>query len=269
MFSYLKLKKKHTSLVSKTDFFVFFCRSLVLDERKNKQPKMAITNFEELGKLKAGSRLPINIYKCTSDTINFTSYIENNKNMTTTTTAIQIHDTQSETNSTYYSYLNKLYTNNSSLSINSVGSSVSSISSSSISTTTTTNNSSDYDTSDAEIKYMKSVCKKLLSKQQAAVRSTRTTTMRQSSTSNTKLLTILFDYEDATENFRVKQGDNVELLKAILDDDDVDGQFKYVVRKSLDGSIGSIPIDYTIDLNDIKQMVRFNKKKNHVKLTKL
>jgi hypothetical protein len=221
---------------------------------------MTVTNFEDLGKLKAGSRTPINIYKCTSETINFTSYIESNNNTTTTETPSHGHNSQPDRK--YYSYLNKIFTNNSSLSINSVGSS----STSSIMSGSSVDNSSDYDTSDADVRYMKSLCKKLLSKQQAL----NTSATRLCATSKVnKLLTILFDYEDATESFQVKQGDNVELLETIMDDADVDGQYKYVVRKSLDGMIGSIPIDYTIDLNDIKQMVRFNMKKHHVKLTKL
>jgi hypothetical protein len=73
-----------------------------------------------------------------------------------------------------------------------------------------------------------------------------------------KILTILFDYETSCRNFNgtknyfsLKKGQNVKVIR------DYDEKF-YLVATILDGRIGFVPKDYTVDLKEVEK--RFNKK---------
>lgn len=94
---------------------------------------------------------------------------------------------------------------------------------------------------------------------------------RKEKKTRTKVLTVLFDYEDDKNcmyqvpgvKFSVKQGEAVYLINEI-------NEKYYLVSKVRDGKLGYIPKDYTIDLKEIKRKLKNNiKQQATVKLTQL
>ncbi len=88
---------------------------------------------------------------------------------------------------------------------------------------------------------------------------------------NTKVLTILFDYEDLknfnSAKFSVSKGESVYLIREF-------NEKYYLVLKVNNGTLGYIPKDYTIDLKEIKRKLKYNLKKQmmpnfNTKLTQL
>jgi hypothetical protein len=208
----------------------------------NNSDQVIITNLNELHRLKARSRLPVNI-----------------------------NNVQSAIN---FSYLSKLNIKEQQLDEQHLMDDISSDSGISSSSTTTSmlsvniqDDLVEYPEMD-DINKMKLKCHELFVKFKSC--NNLHTMFKYSPTKlkrkfKHKQLTILFDYCNNNTDFYVKQGEIVNLIR------DLNDKF-YVVSKIIDGKLGTVPKDYTIDMKEIKYKVKLNSKRlseDNVKLTHL
>ena len=266
-----------------------------------KNNKMTITenmncirNFQELSKLKARSRLPIDIHDLQSQSaINFSSINNPLKEQP---------QLKEEPLVKYFSFVNKLYDRpkilkretrslepisdllKSSSSISNAEQYCTSVSSddsgcftrssvlSSYSTSPSSSDETDFNEisfeklDEQEIMRMKSVCHQLFSKQRSldwAMQNQQQVKPKK----RTKILTILFDFEDNnnlnSKKFSVSRGETVFLIREF-------NEKYYLVLKVNNGTLGYIPKDYTIDLKEIKRKLKKQSLQNfNTKLTQL
>ncbi len=271
----------------------------------------SIRNFEQLSQLKAGSRKCIDINdQLSNETINF-SQLQQSLEMPKKQNIIvekpmnkyfsfvnKIYETRVFKRSSKSLDNSETLLKSSSSTVSSLLSDLSCLEqcssndsgcftrSSGLSTTDSTDDINELDevneVNEVEVKKMKSLCHEIFGKiktnqslkPQISVQTVDLNGKRQrrkKTTSTAKILTILFDYEDLDNfnsiKFSVVKGETVHLIREY-------NEKYYLVAKTLNGTLGYLPKDYTIDLKEIKRKLRNNLKKQampnfNVKLTQL
>ena len=243
---------------------------------------MCARNFEQLLKLKARSRQPIDIQS--QGGINFKS-INSHSDERSKKNFVENEEKEVKPLIRYFSFVNKLYEaplsslyKRETKSLDSANeilkastSTVSSLKSdysndsgcctrSSVDNQSTSEHENSFTMNEdiidsQEVNKMKTICQQLFSKtaqQQNPIKRKK----------NTKLLTILFDYVDSNNfnstRFSVSKGESVYLIREL-------NEKFYLVLKANTGTLGYIPKDYTIDLKEIKRKLKNNLKKQATK----